>query len=173
MTVVNHAVRLSNGTETIYEVDDSIPFAVATLVVDGDDVLVARQYRYPLRRWIFDLPGGAGRVGEEPIEAAQRELEEELGIVAADLRALHTFYANPGRASWPVHLFVSTAGTRTGSADASDPAEQVRAVRMRLSELDTLIAHGDIVDPSLIVARAAGAAAGILPQLGGECRHQQ
>ncbi|WP_345751976.1 NUDIX hydrolase [Microbacterium rhizophilus] len=166
LTLVDHAVRLPDGTQTSYEVDESIPFAVATLVVDGDHVLLARQYRYPLRRWIYDLPGGAGHESEEPVEAARRELEEELGIIADDLRPLHTFFINPGRTAWPVHLMIATAGVRVGQADLSDPSEQVRLVRVALTELDGLIARGEIVDPALIVARAVGAASGVLPPLG-------
>ena len=166
MTLMNHAVRLEDGSELNYEVDESVPFAVATLVIDGDDVILSRQYRYPLRRWIYDLPGGAGRVGETPTAAALREVEEELGIVPADLRPLHTFSMNPGRSAWPVHLFVSTSGTRPGIADLSDRAEQVRPVRMTISELDVLIAQGEIVDPALFVARAMAAATGVLPPIG-------
>ena len=164
--MVDHEVRLPDGSRSRYLVDESVPFSVASLIIDGDDVLLARQYRYPLDRWIYDLPGGAGRTDEAPLEAARRELDEELGIVPDDLRPLHTFFMNPGRASWPTHLFISTRGVRAGLADLSDPAEQVRLVRIPLSELDALIAGGTIVDPPLIVARAVAAAQGILPPLG-------
>ena len=166
VTLVDHEVRLPDGSRSEYLVDESVPFSVASLIIDGDDVLLARQYRYPLDRWIHDLPGGAGRTDEAPLDAARRELEEELGIVPDDLRPLHTFFMNPGRASWPTHLFISTRGIRPGLADLSDPAEQVRLVRIPLSELDALIATGAIVDPPLIVARAVAAAQGILPPLG-------
>lgn len=160
--LVDHTVALADGTAARYEVDESIPFAVATLVVDGDDVVLTRQYRYPIGRWITDLPGGAGGPGETPQEAAARELEEELGLVPAELVPLHTFFVNPGRTAWPVHLFLCATGTSAGVADVSDPAEQVRPVRMTLRELDAAIASGEIVDPSLIVARACAAARGLL-----------
>jgi len=164
-TLVDHTVLLGDGTQAHYEVDESVPFAVATLVIDGDSVLLTRQFRYPIGQWIFDLPGGAGEVGEQPIDAARRELEEELGLVANELRPLHTFFTNPGRSAWPVHIFVSSSGMTAGTADRSDPAEQVRVVRMPLQELDFRIASGEIIDPSLIVARAAAAISGVLPPL--------
>lgn len=159
-------VLLPDGSRSHFEVDESVPFSVATLVVDGDDLLLARQYRYPLDRWIYDLPGGGGRSGEEPIDAARRELEEELGVVPDDLRHLHTFFMNPGRASWPSHLFISTHGRRPGRADTSDAAEQVRLARLPLTKVDELLWAGEIVDAPLIVARAAAAARGELPALG-------
>ncbi|MDY0827754.1 NUDIX hydrolase [Microbacterium sp. BG28] len=165
VTLVDHTVLLPDGSQSSYEVDESVPFSVATLVVDGADVLLSRQYRYAIDRWIYDLPGGGGQADEDPRTAAQRELEEELGIVPDDLRHLHTFFMNPGRAAWPTHLFISTAGFTWARPDASDPAEQVRLVRMRLVELDALISRGLVVDPPLIVARALGAATGYLPPL--------
>jgi 8-oxo-dGTP pyrophosphatase MutT (NUDIX family) len=116
-------VLLGDGTQAHYEVDQSVPFAVATLVIDGDSVLLTRQFRYPVGRWIFDLPGGAGEVGEHPIDVARRELEEELGLVANELRPLHPFFTNPGRSAWPVHIFLSSCVTTAGTADRSDPAE--------------------------------------------------
>ncbi|WP_285042101.1 NUDIX domain-containing protein [Plantibacter sp. LMC-P-059a] len=166
VTVVEHEVQLPDGSRLDYLVDESVPFSVASLIVDGDDVMLARQYRYPLDRWIYDLPGGGGRSEEQPIDAARRELEEELGLIVDDLRPLHTFFMNPGRAAWPTHLFISTSGLRAGRPDTSDPGEQVRLVRMPLIELDQLITDGTIVDPPLIVARAAAAARGLLPPLG-------
>jgi len=163
--LVDHSVVLGDGTRSNYEVDESIPFAVATLVVDDEHVVLTRQYRYPLDRWIYDLPGGAGDENETPEAAASRELEEELGLIPNELTPLHTFYMNPGRAAWPTHLFLCDAGTATGTIDTSDPAEQVNQARVRLTELDAAIASGEIVDPSLIVARACAAARGLLPPL--------
>lgn len=165
VTLSDHSVRIPDGSTAHYEVDESIPFAVATLVIDGSYVVLTRQYRYPIDRWIYDLPGGAGEAGEAPEEAARRELEEELGLIPADLRLLHTFFVNPGRAAWPAHIFVCTRAAAGGDIDRSDPAENVRSVRLRIVDLDSLIASGEIVDPTLIVARAAAATAGILPPL--------
>jgi len=67
-------------------------------------VLLTRQYRYPINRWIYDLPGGAGAEDEIPAEAASCQLEEELGVIPNDLALLHTFFVNPGRSAWPEDL---------------------------------------------------------------------
>ncbi|OUE23820.1 ADP-ribose pyrophosphatase [Clavibacter michiganensis] len=163
VVLVDHGVVLPDGSASRYLVDESVPFAVATLVIDGDAVLLSRQYRYPLGRWILDLPGGAGNAGEEPADAARRELEEELGLVAPEVRPLRTYAVNPGRASWLVHVFACTTPTTAGTPDRSDPSEQVRLVRMPVAELDALIAGGGIVDPTLLIARAAAAEQGLLP----------
>lgn len=79
VTLVNHEVLLPDGSRSQFEVDESVPFSVAALIVDGTDVLLSRQYRYPLDRWIYDLPGGGGHADEAPIAAAMREIEEDVG----------------------------------------------------------------------------------------------
>lgn len=161
--LIDHRVRLSDGSQSHYEVDESVPFAVATLVLEGDTVVLTRQYRYPLNRWIYDLPGGTGERGEDPRESACREVEEELGLIPEELTPLHTYFVNPGRASWPVHIFVSRGALAPGIADLSDPSEQVRVARLSVAELDGKIASGEIVDPTIVIARAAAAIHGYLP----------
>lgn len=52
VTLVEHAVVLPDGSPTSFEVDESVPFSVAALVIHGADVLLSRQYRYPIDRWI-------------------------------------------------------------------------------------------------------------------------
>ena len=165
MRLVEHVVELGDGTTTTYEVDESVPFAVATLVFVDGDVILAREYRYPIDQWVLDLPGGAGEADETPAEAARREVEEEIGLVPAELKPLHTFYPNPGRSAWPVHVFLARSVTE-GRADATDPSEQVRLERIPLAELDARIVAGEVVDPALLIARFMAAVAGELPAVG-------
>lgn len=158
-------VQLPTGERTTFEVDRSVPFTVAILVQDGADLLLARQYRYPIDRWILDLPGGAAELGEVPEQAARRELEEELGLVASELIPLHRFFANPGRSVWATHLFFAT-GVREGRASAGDPSERVELARTPRVELDRLLVEGEITDPALLIARTMAAAKGLLPPVG-------
>ena len=158
-------VELPGGERSTYEVDRSLPYSVATFVLLGGEVLLSRQYRYAIDRWILDLPGGAGSLSEGPETAARRELEEQFGLVAQELTPLHTFSLNPGRSVWPTHLFFTRA-VRRGRPALDDAAEQVQLTRVPLAELDRLIAEGEILDPALLVARTMTAAKGLLPPLG-------
>ncbi|NQX27875.1 NUDIX hydrolase [Microbacteriaceae bacterium VKM Ac-2854] len=165
MRIEEHEVELPTGERTRFEVDRSIPYAVAVLLIRGDRLVLAREYRYAIDRWILNLPGGAGDTGEEPRLAAARECREELGMEPLDLAPLHTFFPNPGRSAWASHLFVATA-TAPARRDDSDPAEQVHLVELAVAELDALILGGEVVDPALLIARSMAGARGLLPPLG-------
>jgi ADP-ribose pyrophosphatase len=162
MTIAEYSAVLPGGGETSYEVDESLEFAVAVLVQRPDDqIVLTRQFRFPLDRWIYDLPGGGGKPGETPQDAARRECQEETGLIAHGLTHLHSFYSNPGRTGWPTHLYFCS-GTSQGVADDSDPSESVRIAPMSVKEIDELILDGSIVDPALLIGRFVAAAHGLI-----------
>ncbi len=149
----------------VYEVDESCPFVVAVLgITEAGELRLAREYRYPVGRWIYDLPGGGGEPGESPTEAARREYEEETGLIPLDLAHLHTFSQNPARLAYPCHLFWSSEFTM-GRPIVGDAQEDVRVVEMPVNEFDRLVLAGDIIDPPLLIARFIAAAKGLLPPL--------
>lgn len=158
-----HEVRLPNGEVTLYEVDESYTCGVAVFGLTGaGHVRLAREFRYPVGRWIYDLPGGGADIDEDPADAARREYEEETGLRPVDLTHLHTFYQNPGRSSAPVHLYFCRSVV-AGTAVTDDPQEVVRTVEMPLPELDERIVSGEIIDPALLISRLIAAQKGYLP----------
>lgn len=166
VVVSEHSVELPSGEKTTFEVDESIPFAVAVLIAPSQDtVILARQYRYAIDSWIYDLPGGAGNPGEDPEDAARRECREETGLIPHILEHLHTIYPNPGRSAWALHLYFANT-LDFGEANTSDPSEQVVPFKTSLGNLDRLIQAGEIVDPGLLVARLFAGLQGLLPPLG-------
>lgn len=165
-----HEVRLPNGGVTQYEVDESYPCGVAVLgLSESGLVRLAREYRYPVGRWIYDLPGGAAGFGEDPFDAARREYEEETGLKPIELIHLHTFFQNPARASYPVHLYLCRSCT-VGDAVTDDPQEVVRTVEMPVGELDERIRSGEIIDPAVLISRLIAAQRGYLPEVGRSSR---
>ena len=84
--------QLPDGREMTYPVL-TVGVTVGVLpFVDDDRVLLVRQYRHLPRALSWELPGGGARAGEEPIAAAQRELQEEGGYRAARLTFVTRFY---------------------------------------------------------------------------------
>ena len=83
-------MKLENGDTSFREVVHHHGGACVLAVTPDDEVYMVRQYRYALGEEIWELPAGKLEAGEDPFEAAKRELAEECGVYR---RALH----RPGR----------------------------------------------------------------------------
>lgn len=99
-------VRLPNGVETTREVVRH-PGAVAIIPMRGEEVLLVRQYRYPIELVTLEIPAGKLDPGEEPQVCAERELREETGY-RGTLEHLGTFYTTPGFTDEVLHLYKAT-----------------------------------------------------------------
>jgi ADP-ribose pyrophosphatase len=152
MHVVEDQIILPSGEKSSYVYEKGIG-AVAVLIATKDGIILTYQYRYPLKAWIYDLPGGGMANGETPEEAAIRECQEEVGLQPKKLTKLSTFYPNPSRTAWPAHLFFCDATTNTSHLlITNDPSEQIQKRLVTPRGLAKLVDSGKIVDPSLLIA---------------------
>ena len=104
------------------------PGAVMILAVDEQErALVLHQYRHPAAMRFVELPAGLLDEGEDPVEAAQRELREEGLILAAEWTHLFTTYSSPGLSSEKLAYFLardlSPAPDRGGFEPAHEEAD--------------------------------------------------
>jgi ADP-ribose pyrophosphatase len=82
--------------------------SVAIVAIDREGrVLLVRQFREPARRTLLELPAGAIDEGEEPLESAKRELEEETGYRGGRWRELGELWTSPGFLRELMHLFLA------------------------------------------------------------------
>ena len=110
------------------------PGSVAIVAVDGDQrVWLVRQLREAARKELVELPAGARKAGEEPLDAAKRELREECGLTGGDWRELGAFWTTPGFCREYMHLYLAE-GVEAGDADP-DEDEEVEIVQWRVDEL--------------------------------------
>ena len=96
----------------------TLPPAAMTVVLDdgGQNVLIAWRHRFVPDVWNWELPGGLIDEGEEPIQAAAREVEEETGYRPRSLEHLVTFEPMVGTVRNPHHVFLARGVERTGDA---------------------------------------------------------
>jgi ADP-ribose pyrophosphatase len=119
------------------------PGSVAIVAVDGDQrVWLVRQLREAARKQLVELPAGARDEGEEPLEAAKRELREECGLTGGDWRELAAFWTTPGFCREYMHLYLAE-GVKAGNADP-DEDEEVEIVQWHVDELAAKL--GEIED---------------------------
>lgn len=100
--------RFRAGGRTVEREVVNHPGAVAVVALTSDrEVILLRQYRYPVRARLWEIPAGTLRPGEKPLAAAQRELEEETGYRAGDWVQLAEFYTTPGFCSEKMVLYLA------------------------------------------------------------------
>ena len=99
-------VLLPNGKEGRREVVEH-PGGVGILALDGDDVLLVRQYRYAFSRVLTEIPAGKREPGEEPSVTARRELKEEIGAEAEKWTELGALIASPGCYGETLYLYLA------------------------------------------------------------------
>lgn len=120
------------------------PPAVAVVVLDGDDVLLARQARFAIDRVILEVVKGGGSADEAPQVSAERELAEELGYRARRWDDLGIGFELPSIVQPPVHLFL--ARDLIAVETDQQPEESIVTVRMALSNVLRACESGEIND---------------------------
>ncbi|MBP1999475.1 ADP-ribose pyrophosphatase [Paenibacillus shirakamiensis] len=142
-------VELPNGTQGKREIIRH-PGAVAVLAVREGKLLLVNQYRQAMGRCELEIPAGKLEVGEDPMEAAQRELKEETGYDCSKIRLLHSFYTSPGFADEIIHLYL--AEDLIEGASSPDEDEFVEVHEADLAEVKKYVADGWIADAKTLLA---------------------
>jgi ADP-ribose pyrophosphatase len=129
------------------------PGAVVVVPVDGDDVLLVRQYRAAVGDNLLEVPAGKRDVdGEPPEETARRELEEEIGYRPGRLVKLAEFYNTPGFCDEYTHLFLALDLEDLGGNNAIGPEERAMTLeRVPLASFDALMESGELRDAKSII----------------------
>ncbi len=106
-------VRLPNGTETQREIVALAPAVVIIPYLEAtDEFLFVEQYRDAVATTLIELPAGKVQPNEDPAAAVKRELLEETGYDAGEVRFLGRYYTSPGYSDEVHHLYLATKLTR-------------------------------------------------------------
>lgn len=125
--------------------------SVAVLAIQDDGrIVLVRQYRYPVDDAVWELPAGRLDAGESPEQAAQRELQEEIGYKAGSLRKVAFFYTTPGFCDESMHVFRATG--LTPSKAKGDEDERIEVQAFSLTDLEAMIERGEIREGKTLVA---------------------
>ena len=142
-------VRLPDGSHARREYIVHPGAAVILAMPDPATVLMERQYRYPLRAHVYELPAGKIDPGEEPLKTAQRELLEETGYEANDWRHLITTYPVVGYSDERIELYLARDLRHVGHA--LDEGEFLDVFAMPVTEALAWVRSGRIVEAKTIM----------------------
>ena len=142
-------VVLPNGKNSTREWINH-PGAVCCIpVLENGEICLIKQYRYPIKKYVIELPAGKLEVGETPIDCAKRELEEEIGFEAKKIRFLTMFYPAVGFVNEEMHLFLAEDLKK---ADTNlDDDEFIELIPKTLGQAVEMIYSGEITDAKTII----------------------
>jgi 8-oxo-dGTP pyrophosphatase MutT (NUDIX family) len=143
--------------------------AVAILALDEDDqVTLIHQYRHPLGRRIWELPAGLiDHLGEDPLEAAKRELVEEVGLAAEHWSVLVDVAASPGFTDEVVRVYLATGLSVVDRELMGDEEADLVARKVPLAEAVRMALAGELVNGAAvggILAAQAVRSSGVAPR---------
>lgn len=167
-----HADRFEVSAGTLHVNGGSFPYSFICIrsgvcilpLIDGANgpqTVLIRQFRPATGSMQVELPAGAIDEGEQPAQAAARELTEETGYMASELVDLGPFHPSPGATAETIHLFLARCGERAGEA-APDASEDIRHKVVPLAYLGGLIASGEFCHGAGLAAWARAQARGLL-----------
>ena len=141
-----------NGSAVVLAVDNSKNKKDPWIVME-------RQYRHAAGRFLWEVPAGKLEPGEDPLQGAKRELEEETGYRAKKWTELTRYWASPGFLAEWMQVFLAEGLISGDSRPEEDELIEMRLVK--LSELLKAIEKGDIMDGKtlsavLLYARSMG-----------------
>ena len=129
------------------------PGAVVVLpVLDEERIVMIRNFRYTVGRELWELPAGTRESGEEPIDTARRELEEETGFRARTLEPMMVFYTSPGILTEQMQAFRATDLTAVGQR--LEVSERIVVETIGLEEVRRKLLAGQLEDGKTIAVLA-------------------
>lgn len=144
-------VVLPHGARADLEIVRHPPSVVILPMTDTGELMLVRQYRYPVDAWMWELPAGSVDEGESIEAAARRECDEEIGLRPRELRLLSALYPTPGYCDELMHFFLATGLHAPASPAARDADEHLEPRAFALTEVRAMIQRGEILDMKTVL----------------------
>ncbi len=136
-------IELPNGHEGEYGAIKHPGASLAVPITENNKVIVLRQYRFAVSRYLIEFPAGTLEIGESPLTSVKREIQEETGYKAEKWDELGILVPAPGYADEEIFLFLARNLSKLEVQPAGDLDEDIEVLHLHPEELDNLIASGN------------------------------
>ncbi len=157
MTVRKDEIELPTGKTSFREIIEHSGGVVilASYIKDNEEkILMVKQFRYPLKQVILELPAGKLELGENPFDAAKRELVEETGYKAKTWKELGFIYTSAGYSNEKLYIYKATDLEFVG--ECPDEGEFLKNCEYSKENILEMIKSGEITDAKTICAMLKG-----------------
>lgn len=137
-------VEMEGQRHTKREIVERQPAVGLVAITEDDEIILVKQYRKAIDKEIYEIPAGMVDFGEEPQEAALRELKEETGYDADKSEYLFEIYSSPGFTN--EKLFIFYAEGLTSGDQNLDEFEHLSVEKMKFDEALKFVNLGEITD---------------------------
>lgn len=149
LKIEEETLRIKGRHKTIFiEKRDDVVFIIPQL--PNGRLLIERHYRPQIKKYLYEFPAGYVNKNETPKKAALRELEEETGYSAGEIKPLISVYWSAGRGPQKGHFFYASS-LRKGRMGL-DPKEMLKVREISIKGLNRMIANGKITDSAMVLA---------------------
>ncbi|RBM53971.1 ADP-ribose pyrophosphatase [Vibrio paracholerae] len=161
IALVEEDILLPNGQSVRHTTISHPGAAVILPLTDQGEIVLIRQFRPSLKKWLLELPAGTIEEGEPPLSCAQRELEEETGFSAKQFIELGQVTPLAGFCDEIQHLFVAKNLSKTARYSC-DEDEVIEVLFLTPQELERKIVFGEITDSKTIACLSKAKLCGYL-----------
>lgn len=140
--------RFPNGREHEVAIVRHPPSVVVVPIQDDGRVVLIRQYRASIARYIWEVPAGSVDPGEAPEAAARRECEEEIGLAPDRVERVRGLYPTPGFCDEEL-IFFRVSHLHPPAPDsthAPDEDEDIQPQAFTPAEARAMLERGEIID---------------------------
>ena len=148
-------VKMENGTIAIRETVEHRGAAAIVPILDGGNVILVRQFRYPIGSDLLEIPAGTLQANELPDVCAARELEEETGYRPGKITKIADCFVAPGYSTEKIRIYLAQGLTKTRTN--LDEDEMIELEQMPFSTALDKVRTGEIRDAKSIVGLQAAA----------------
>lgn len=149
--VQHNEVVTPTGTDGIYGVVHFKNLAIGIIPLDKDNnTWIVGQYRYPLKKYSWEIPEGGGKLGVDPLISAQRELLEECGIIANDWQKI--LEMDLSNSATDEHAILYVARNLSFTNAEPEETEELALKKIPFESLFQMVMNGEIEDAMTVAA---------------------